>query len=369
MQNPEDGAALAALGIEPARIALIRGSGVDIRHFTPLPMPGGDTVTVALVSRMLRDKGVLDAVAAIRSLRAAGPAGRAGAGRPDRPRQSPARSRKRHCRRSPPSRGSPGSGAVEDVREVWRRAAIAVLPSTYGEGVPKALLEAAACARPIVASDMPGCREAVPHRKARAASWCRRTISARLPTRSRRSPATRRGVRRWAGKAGRWSSRVRRGDRRARDPGALPRCACAKEQRRHDPRLARHRRGSAGFCRWRPARSRRISPAANRTRPNCCVPARSTAWFTRPSRRGRGARRRAATAPLLGDRRMELCRRDLSVQLQPVRAGGDAVAWLALVTPFGGYGAVDRLGSARALRVSPALMPTLISGMRRCSRD
>ena len=44
---------------------------------------------------------------------------------------------------------------------MWRRAAIAVLPSTYGEGVPKALLEAAACARPIVASDVPGCREVV----------------------------------------------------------------------------------------------------------------------------------------------------------------------------------------------------------------
>ena len=52
-------------------------------------------------------------------------------------------------------------GAVEDVREVWRRAAIAVLPSTYGEGVPMTLLEAAACARPIIASDVPGCREAV----------------------------------------------------------------------------------------------------------------------------------------------------------------------------------------------------------------
>jgi len=41
------------------------------------------------------------------------------------------------------------------------RAAIAVLPSTYGEGVPKALLEAAACGRAIVVADMPGCREAV----------------------------------------------------------------------------------------------------------------------------------------------------------------------------------------------------------------
>ena len=52
-------------------------------------------------------------------------------------------------------------GPVDDVREVWRRAAIAVLPSTYGEGVPKALIEAAACARPIVATDIPGCREVV----------------------------------------------------------------------------------------------------------------------------------------------------------------------------------------------------------------
>jgi glycosyltransferase involved in cell wall biosynthesis len=52
-------------------------------------------------------------------------------------------------------------GPVADVSAVWRRAAIAVLPSTYGEGVPKSLLEAAACARPIIASDVPGCREVV----------------------------------------------------------------------------------------------------------------------------------------------------------------------------------------------------------------
>ncbi len=47
------------------------------------------------------------------------------------------------------------------MRTVWQRAAIAVLPSTYGEGVPKTLLEAAACARPLVATDIPGCREVV----------------------------------------------------------------------------------------------------------------------------------------------------------------------------------------------------------------
>ena len=49
-------------------------------------------------------------------------------------------------------------GQVDDIREVWKRAHIAVLPSRR-EGLPKSLLEAAACGRPIVATDVPGCRE------------------------------------------------------------------------------------------------------------------------------------------------------------------------------------------------------------------
>jgi glycosyltransferase involved in cell wall biosynthesis len=160
VQNPEDGAALAAFGIERQRIALIRGSGVDIRRFVPLPMPHGDKVTVALVSRMLRDKGVLDAVDAIRLLRERGLPVElilAGPTDPDNPGSLSAQSLSALAVEP----GVTWLGAVADVREVWRRAAVAVLPSTYGEGVPKALLEAAACARPIVASDVPGCREAV----------------------------------------------------------------------------------------------------------------------------------------------------------------------------------------------------------------
>jgi glycosyltransferase involved in cell wall biosynthesis len=60
-------------------------------------------------------------------------------------------------------------GAVEwwgyraDMAEVLRQAHIVCLPSTYGEGVPKCLLEAAASGRAIVATDIPGCREAVRH--------------------------------------------------------------------------------------------------------------------------------------------------------------------------------------------------------------
>jgi glycosyltransferase involved in cell wall biosynthesis len=160
VQNPEDGAALARLGVAPARIALIRGSGVDTGHFAPLPDPADSPVTVALVARMLRSKGVLDAVAAVRLLRARGVAIElllVGPTDPDnRDSLDPA-----SLAALAAEPGVAWLGQVEDVRDVWRRTAIAVLPSTYGEGVPKALLEAAACGRAIVATDMPGCREAV----------------------------------------------------------------------------------------------------------------------------------------------------------------------------------------------------------------
>jgi glycosyltransferase involved in cell wall biosynthesis len=160
VQNPEDRAALAGFGCDPGRIALIRGSGVDTGHFAALPDPAGQPVTVALVGRMLRSKGVLDAVSAIRQLRAEGVAVDlvlAGAPDPDS-RDSLSMEELAGLAREP---GTEWRGAVADIREVWRRAAIAVLPSSYGEGVPKALLEAASCARPVVASDMPGCREVV----------------------------------------------------------------------------------------------------------------------------------------------------------------------------------------------------------------
>jgi glycosyltransferase involved in cell wall biosynthesis len=160
VQNPEDHVALAELGIDPERIALIRGSGVDASRFAPLPEPNGETVTVALVSRMLRDKGVLDAVAAVRLLRARGlPIELVLAGPTDPDNRGSLTSDSLYSLAAEP--GIEWLGPVADVRTVWRRAAIAVLPSNYGEGVPKALIEAAACARPIVATDVPGCREVV----------------------------------------------------------------------------------------------------------------------------------------------------------------------------------------------------------------
>jgi glycosyltransferase involved in cell wall biosynthesis len=160
VQNPEDRAALVHYGFKPDRIVLIRGSGVDTARFVPLPEAQGPSVTVALVGRMLRSKGVLDAVAAIRELRAAGVAVELVlAGAPDPDSGDSLSEEALSGLSSEP--GVEWHGHVADVREVWRRAAIAVLPSTYGEGLPAALLEAAACGRPIVGADMPGIREIV----------------------------------------------------------------------------------------------------------------------------------------------------------------------------------------------------------------
>jgi glycosyltransferase involved in cell wall biosynthesis len=162
VQNPDDGTVLAGLGIDRRRIVLIRGSGVDAARFAPLPEPAAETVTVALVARMLRGKGVLDAVAAIRRLRADGLAAELLlAGTPDPDSRDSLTEPELAALAAEP--GIEWLGRVEDVRAVWTRAAIAVLPSTYGEGLPRALLEAAACGRPIVTTDMPGCREAVRH--------------------------------------------------------------------------------------------------------------------------------------------------------------------------------------------------------------
>jgi glycosyltransferase involved in cell wall biosynthesis len=160
VQNPEDGTALVRRGLDAGRIALIRGSGLDIAHFRPLPELAWPPLTVALVARMLRSKGILETVEAVRRLRADGQAIElllAGPIDPDNPDSLNAA--EMEALSAEP--GITWLGHVADIRTVWARAAIAVFPSTYGEGIPKALLEAAACGRPIVAADMPGCREIV----------------------------------------------------------------------------------------------------------------------------------------------------------------------------------------------------------------
>jgi glycosyltransferase involved in cell wall biosynthesis len=156
VQNPDDRALLARLGIAAERIVLIPGSGVDIDRLKPMPEPPG-TVTLGFVGRLLDDKGIRVLVAAHRLLRAKGLAvDLLIAGTPDP--ANPASVSEAEAEAWGRAPGIAWLGHVDDIATVWARAHIAVLPSRR-EGLPKSLLEAAACGRPMVATDVPGCRE------------------------------------------------------------------------------------------------------------------------------------------------------------------------------------------------------------------
>jgi glycosyltransferase involved in cell wall biosynthesis len=158
VQNPDDRALLIARGIVDAeRVRLIRGSGVDTTVFLPSPEPSG-TPIVMLASRLLRDKGVLEFIEAAKKLSAEKVAARfvlVGTPDPENPASiSPAQ-----------LKDLIGDvvewwGVRDDMPRVLAEASVVCLPS-YREGLPKVLLEAAACGRPIVATDVPGCREVV----------------------------------------------------------------------------------------------------------------------------------------------------------------------------------------------------------------
>jgi glycosyltransferase involved in cell wall biosynthesis len=160
VQNPDDRAVLMASGVRAGdRLVLIRGAGVDTERFRPVPEAPG-TPRVLFASRLLRDKGMDTFVEAARIVRAREVEARfVVAGAPD-----------------PESPSSVTSGEVvawtregvieylglqSDMAAVLAGSHVVVLPSRYGEGVPKILLEAAASGRPIVATDWPGCREVV----------------------------------------------------------------------------------------------------------------------------------------------------------------------------------------------------------------
>jgi glycosyltransferase involved in cell wall biosynthesis len=156
VQNPDDRALLLGLGIAAERIALVPGSGVDVARLQPMPEPAG-AITLGFVGRLLDDKGIRVLVAAQRLLRAKGLAVELLiAGTPDP--ANPASVSQAEAEAWGRESGITWLGHVDDIATVWARAHIAVLPSRR-EGLPKSLLEAAACGRPMVATDVPGCRE------------------------------------------------------------------------------------------------------------------------------------------------------------------------------------------------------------------
>jgi glycosyltransferase involved in cell wall biosynthesis len=159
VQNPDDRAMLVELGIDPARIRLIPGAGVDLDLFRPSVAPDGPP-TVVMPTRLLWDKGVAEFVAAARLLRARGIEARfVLAGEPDP--LNPASVSAADVRVWVNEGVIEHPGFVVDMPGLLARSHVVCLPSYYREGVPKSLIEAAAAARPIVTTDAPGCREVV----------------------------------------------------------------------------------------------------------------------------------------------------------------------------------------------------------------
>ncbi len=160
-ENPDDRASFISKKIVKLdATVLIKGAGVDTKEFFQSPEETG-TPFVVLASRMLWDKGVAEFVDAARSLREASVKARfvlVGDSDPGNP-ASVSRKQLEEWNKS---------GVVEwwgrrnDIPNIFAKSHIVCLPS-YREGLPKVLIEAAACARPIVTTDTPGCREIVKH--------------------------------------------------------------------------------------------------------------------------------------------------------------------------------------------------------------
>lgn len=160
-ENPDDrGLFVQQKLVKPEQTRIVKGCGVDVGLFAQQPLPQGAPVFM-LPARLLVEKGVVEFVEAARRLRAQGVTAR-------------------FVLVGDPDEGNPTAldaarvraWVAEGVVEWWGRSAamhqtlaqatVVVLPS-YREGLPKVLLEAAAVGRPIIATDVPGCREVVQH--------------------------------------------------------------------------------------------------------------------------------------------------------------------------------------------------------------
>lgn len=157
LQNPDDVHLMTSF-VDGDKIHLIRGAGVNLETFCPTDEPP-PPVRAVMVSRLLWSKGIGDLVEAARILKEEGaPLQIQIAG--DIDPQNPASVSPETLRAWKEENLVTWLGPVADVAALYARSHIAVLPS-YREGLPKSLLEAAACGKPIVTTDVPGCREVV----------------------------------------------------------------------------------------------------------------------------------------------------------------------------------------------------------------
>lgn len=162
-QNNEDLETFVAKGLVPLeRTERLPGSGVDLSRFKPSAPPSrpADAPVFLLVARMLWDKGVGEFVEAARQVRARHPRARfqllgfADVANPSAVSVAQLQAwDEEGCIEY--------LGSTDDVRGFLGEADCVVLPSAYREGVPRTMLEAGAMGRPLITTDMPGCRDTV----------------------------------------------------------------------------------------------------------------------------------------------------------------------------------------------------------------
>jgi glycosyltransferase involved in cell wall biosynthesis len=163
VQNPDDAELLRKRNMaRPDQLVRVTGSGVDIQRFSPSPEPEGSPIVVLMHSRMLRDKGVWELVEAARRLRQRRVPDFVVRLVGDSDPHNPASIARDELRRWSSEGVIEWAGRRDDIPSELRRCHIVCLPS-YREGAPLSLIEAAASGRPIVTTDVPGCREVVRH--------------------------------------------------------------------------------------------------------------------------------------------------------------------------------------------------------------
>ena len=162
LQNSDDIELMTSF-VDYGKIHLIRGAGIDLDLFHPTQEPPSPPLNALMVSRLLWSKGIGELVEAARVLKVQGvPLQIQVAG--DIDPQNPASVSYATLVAWKEENVITWLGAVEDTPTLYANSHIAVLPS-YREGLPKSLLEAAACGKPIVTTDVPGCREVVTQHK------------------------------------------------------------------------------------------------------------------------------------------------------------------------------------------------------------
>jgi glycosyltransferase involved in cell wall biosynthesis len=157
-ENPDD-ATLLGLDPESPKVAVVGGAGIDPEAWVPDALPSHPPLRIALTARMLWSKGIDTAVEAAQLARAEGASlelALYGAPDPSNRRAIPESTLREWSRD-----GVVWHGPTDDVAGALARAHVACLPSRGGEGLPRALLEAAASGRAILTTDVPGCRTLV----------------------------------------------------------------------------------------------------------------------------------------------------------------------------------------------------------------